>query len=139
MNLKIIEQKDEPLLSRKQVSGDLFFENSTPSRDEVKKAVSKELKISEDLIVTDKIETAFGKKEASFIVYTYLNKEDMEKIAKVKEPKKPKEKKETKKEEPVKKEAPKEEKKAEAPKEDKPKDEKKEAKKEQHAKEKKKK
>ncbi|MBW2984462.1 hypothetical protein KY361_05065 [Candidatus Woesearchaeota archaeon] len=126
MDLKIIEKKEQPMLSRIEITGRLEFKGATPSAAEVRKQLSSQLKVGENLIVIKKISTHFGSGTADLVAYSYLNKEDMEKI----EPK-PKEKKGkpgAAKEAP--KEAPKEEKKeekAEAPKEA-PKEEKKEEK-----------
>lgn len=114
MDLKIIEKKEQPMLSRIEVIGKLEFKGPTPSEADVKKQLSAELKVGEELIVIKKISTHFGSESADLFAYSYLNKEDLKKI----EPK-PKEKKAkpgAPKEE--KKEAPKEEKK-EAPKEEK--------------------
>ena len=84
MDLKIISQKDEPLLSRKRVIAEVIYDNKTPSNAEVKKMISAEMKVSEELIVIEKIQTLYGKRSAKTIAYAYLNKEDMAKIVKVK-------------------------------------------------------
>jgi ribosomal protein S24E len=130
MDLKIIDKNEQPMLSRIEITGKLEFQGATPSTADVKKQLSSELKVGEDLIVVKNIATHFGSETADLTAYAYLNKEDMGKI----EPK-PKEKKakpgakpaEGAKEAP--KEAPKEEKKEEAKepkKEEAPKEEKKE-------------
>ncbi|MBW2980289.1 hypothetical protein KY360_02635 [Candidatus Woesearchaeota archaeon] len=121
MDLKIIEKKEQPMLSRIEIKGKLEFQGATPSANEVKKQLSSELKVDEKLIAVKNISTYFGVNNADLVAYAYLNKEDMDKV----EPK-PKEKagakpaakeapKEAAKEAP--KEAPKEKPKEEAPKE----------------------
>ena len=118
MGLKIIEKKEQPMLSRIEVKGKLEFEGATPSADEVRKQLSSELKVDEKLIAVKNIFTHFGVRGADLTAYAYLNEEDMKKL----EPK-PKEKagaKPAAKEAP--KEKPKEEKPKEAPKEEKPKE-----------------
>ena len=109
MNLKIINEKDEPLLSRKEVTAELYFEKAaTPSNDKVKKNISSQLKADEKLIVIKKIDSHYGTTEAVVTAVVYTSKEEMEKIEpkkKEKKEKKPKaekpapEKKEEKKEE----------------------------------------
>lgn len=130
MTLKIIEKKEQPMLSRIEITGKLEFEGATPSTADVKKQLSSELKVDEKLIVVKSIFTNFGSETADLVAYSYLSEEDMKKI----EPK-PKEKKGAKPagEKPAEgakkapKEAPKEEaKKAPAEKKEAPKEEKKE-------------
>jgi ribosomal protein S24E len=129
MELNIIDKKEQPMLSRIEITGKLTFEGATPSAADVKKKLSSELKVDEGLIAVKNILTHFGSGNADLVAYAYLNKEDMEKI----EPKsKKKEKPGAKPAGEAPKEAPKEEakeapaeKKEEAPKEA-PKEEKKE-------------
>lgn len=117
MNLKIIEEKEEPLLFRKIIKAELYFEGaSTPSNAELKKALAKQTKADEKLLVIKNIYTKFGSTEAVATAYLYTSKEEMEKIE-------PRSKKEEKKEGAApaeeKKEAPAEEKKEEPAKEEK--------------------
>jgi ribosomal protein S24E len=109
MELKIIDKKEQPMLSRIEIQGKLTFEGATPSANDVKKKLSSELKVDEGLIAVKKILTHFGSGNADLFAFAYLNKEDMGKI----EPK-PKEKKGAK---PAGGEAPKEASKEEKPKE----------------------
>jgi ribosomal protein S24E len=125
--MKIIEKKENPLLSRTELLAEITFEKATPSNEEIKKQIASELKTDENLVVVKNIDTHFGSMNATVIAFVYNSKEDIEKI----EPK-PKEKKGAKKpaEKPAeapKKETPKEEKPAEAPKKEEAKEEKKEA------------
>lgn len=123
MNIKILEQKQEPLLSRTEVKAELSFEGATPSNEELKKALATQLKADENLVVIKSIYTEFGIAKATATAYIYTDKKALESI----EPK-PKEKKGKKaekpkpapKEEAPKEEKPVEEKKEEAPKEEKP-------------------
>jgi len=125
MQLKITEKKEQPILSRTSVKAHIIFDKSTPSADEVKKALASELKADEALVVVNEIYTEFGKPEADVNAYVYASKEEMQKI----EPK-PKEKEGKPGEK-------KEEKPAEAKKEEKPAEKKEEAPKEAPAEEKK--
>ena len=122
MELKIISKEEKPLLLRTEITAEVFFDGKTPSKDEVKKAVLKEVKVDESFIVIKKIRVYFGVKKATITAYVYNNKGDMEKIEPKKKEKKGKEEKtESKLSEsqakPEKKESPKEEKKEEKKKE----------------------
>ena len=116
MELKIINKKEEPLLSRTRVEADILFEKTTPSRAEIKSKLSKDLGKDEKLIVVRSIYTQYGLKKARNLSYVYENEEDLKRI-------------EVEKKEKQKKEVKEEEKPQEAKKEQK--DEKKEAKGEQ--------
>lgn len=136
MKLNIAEKIEQKLLSRTKIVGELNFDAATPSNDDLKKAISTELKCAQNLIVITNIYTKFGAKSATFSAYAYDNEKDMKDVERIKE--------ETKAEGEEKKEdAPKAaEKPAQAPKEgaktDDPKEEKKEeSKKEEKAPEKK--
>ena len=51
MELKIIDKKEEPLLSRTRVEAEITFEKTTPSREEIKSRLVKDLGKDEKLIV----------------------------------------------------------------------------------------
>jgi len=134
VELKITERKEEPLLSRVNLTGEIIFEAATPSYDEVKKKISSSLNCDEKLIVIKNIYAKFGIKKADFLAYIYNNEESMKKI----EPK-PKEKKKAQEEKPTEKtEHPKEEKEPQKEEKKKPKETKEEKKPKETSKEEKK-
>lgn len=97
MQMKITNQRDNLLLSRKEIDYELVFEGKTPSREDVKKTVAKSTKTTEDLIVIKNIYNSFGMRKASVGVYVYKDKKKMELIEpKQKEKKEGEEKKEVK-------------------------------------------
>ena len=71
MELKIIDVKDEPLLSRKLVRAQAEFEKSTPSYAEVTSSLSSSLKTDEKLIAIRHIYNSFGARKADIIAYIY--------------------------------------------------------------------
>ncbi len=71
MELHIANKHKEPLLSRTKVSGDMTFEATTPSNDEVRKSLATAAKADEKLVVLKGIYNAFGAKKASFSAYVY--------------------------------------------------------------------
>jgi microtubule-associated protein 1 len=119
MEVKILDKKDEGLLSRTSIKADVTFKGVTPSKEELKKQIASLLKADEKLVVVKNVRTFFGKEEAEVAAYQYESEEDLKKIEPKKKAAKEKAPKEEKKEPPKeeKKEAPKEEKK-EAPKEE---------------------
>ena len=99
MNVKVGEQKRNPLLKREEMH--CIFEHpgrATPSRKEMLPDLEKILKTKKDLIIIDKIFSVKGKGKSKAHVLVYKKKEDvpkeklekmqrrMEKNAKVKKP-----------------------------------------------------
>jgi len=82
MQVKIIEKKEQPILSRTAVKSHIIFDKSTPSSGEVKKSLASELKADENLVVVKEIYTEFGKPEADVNAYVYASKETMKKTEK---------------------------------------------------------
>jgi len=95
--IKVIDQKEIPLLSRKIMNLDLSFAGSTPKKEAIKKEVAGFLKTKEDLVVLKKVSPRFGEESAKVVVHVYNNAEDLKKIEEIKKKAKPtKEKKEAK-------------------------------------------
>lgn len=99
MELKIINKKDEPLLSRMMVEADITFEKATPTKEEVKSKLAQVLGKDEKLIVVKGMYNTYGLKKAKSISYLYEDEKLKERIeAKIKKKGKgePKEKEEEK-------------------------------------------
>ena len=77
MNIKILEKKEVPLLSRTEIKAQLIFNRATPSTSEVTKSLAKDLSVDEKTIVIRKISTKFGFSEAKAIAHIYKKEEDM--------------------------------------------------------------
>jgi ribosomal protein S24E len=83
--MKITKKTKTPLLSRIDVVAEINHpEKRTPSREEIKEELSKELKADKKLILVDHIYTNYGDNKSEIIAYIYDSKETMEKIGKVK-------------------------------------------------------
>jgi ribosomal protein S24E len=124
MNLKITEQKDNPLLVRKEIKAQLSYEAATPSTKDLHAQLASGLKVKQELLVVKHIYPGFGTRQADVLVYQYESKEQLLKVEgekKVAKPKEepPAEKAEEKKESEEKKEGAKVEKPAEKKAEDK--------------------
>jgi ribosomal protein S24E len=108
MDLKIINKKEEPLLSRTRVEAEIVFEKSTPSREEIKSKLAKDVGKDEKLVIVKSIYTKYGLKKATNLSYVYENEESLKRIepkTKEKTGKKKEEKSEEKPQEQAKKEA----------------------------------
>ncbi len=77
MEVKIVEKKEVPLLSRTRVTLVAVFEKETPKREEIRKEASKALGSDEKLTVIKHIYTRFGKPEAKIIAHIYKNEKEM--------------------------------------------------------------
>ncbi len=84
MELKILDKKDETLLSRTSIKADLTFQGVTPSKEKVQQALASLLKVDENLVVIKKIRTLFGQEKAEVIAYNYESAKALKNI----EPKK---------------------------------------------------
>lgn len=80
MELKIINKKEDSLLSRTIVESEIVFEKATPSRADIKSNLSKNLGKDEKLIVVKGIHTLYGFKKAKNIAYIYENEELLKRI-----------------------------------------------------------
>ena len=83
MKLKLVEERDFPLLNRKQIRFNLYYDAATPKGEDVKKAVAENLKVDSNVVVVKKINTFFGKEKADVLVYVYKSLEDFEKYGKI--------------------------------------------------------
>lgn len=80
MELKIINKKEDPLLSRIIVESEITFESATPSRAEIKTKLAKDLGKDEKLVVIKGIYNSYGLKKAKNIAYVYENEEYLKRI-----------------------------------------------------------
>lgn len=88
MELTIKEQKENPLLNRKEVYGEIQFKGATPSNKEVSAELAKKMKVNEGCIRIQHIYGTFGTQAASLEAHVYESKEQLDKIEpKIKEKK----------------------------------------------------
>lgn len=71
MEFKILDKKDESLLSRVEVRAEATFQGVTPSKVELKKQIASSLKVDEKLIVVKNVKTFFGKEKVVVIALKY--------------------------------------------------------------------
>ena len=80
MTLKIVDQKNNPLLKREEIY--CIFEHpdkATPSRNEMIPALEKTLNTKREMIIIDKIFSVKGKGESKVHIFVYKKKEDVPK------------------------------------------------------------
>tara|TARA_Y100000031_G_C8184019_1_gene367977 strand:- start:253 stop:669 length:417 start_codon:yes stop_codon:yes gene_type:complete len=80
MDLKIINKKEDPLLSRTKIESEIVCEKATPSRADVKSKLAKDLGKDEKLIVVKNIYTLYGLKKSKSLSYVYENEEALKSI-----------------------------------------------------------
>ena len=80
MELKILQKKEEPLLSRTRIESEIIFEKATPSGQEVKSMLAKNLGKDEKLLDVKSIYTKYGLKKATILCYAYENEEILKRI-----------------------------------------------------------
>ncbi len=77
MQIKINDKKEMPLLARTEISGEIYYDSATPSRQELRKEVSKALKAHEETVIVKEIVPVFGAKKSLIRVNIYKTPEDM--------------------------------------------------------------
>jgi len=80
MELQIIQEKENNLLSRKEVSAKIMFDGTTPSRKDVQKELAKAIKAKEDMLVIQKIDNGFGTTTAKITANVYSDAKMLERI-----------------------------------------------------------
>jgi len=79
-----IKEKTNPLLHRKELTGEITFAGATPSNKQLQEELAKKLGVQAELVAIKHIFGAFGGLKATFEVHVYDTKEQFDKI----EPKK---------------------------------------------------
>ena len=74
--MQIKTQKDNPLLSRKEVVAEIIVAGPAPKRSEATEKLASALKISPDTITMRSVKMAFGGAKAVIIADVYKNAED---------------------------------------------------------------
>ena len=82
MEIEIMEKKDNQLLNRKEIFFKLKHEaeGASPSRAEARSALIKALKCSSHLLVIDRMNTEYGKRETVGYAKLYENEDRLNEI-----------------------------------------------------------
>ncbi len=78
--MKVVNEFENKLLGRKEVTVSMQSDGVTASRSKVKAELVKKLKAKEDLLVVNKIKPHFGSQETMVSAYVYEKKEVMDKL-----------------------------------------------------------
>ncbi len=63
LEIKVIEEKDNPLLNRREISFRIIHDESTPSRKSVVERLAATMNSKVGLVYVDGLKTEFGKRE----------------------------------------------------------------------------
>ncbi len=75
MRIEVLEEKDNPLLDRKEIVAKIVHDDSTPSRDDVRSKAIAKLKAKKDIFILDSIKTRFGARESIAHIRIYGSKD----------------------------------------------------------------
>ncbi|MFQ6137348.1 MAG: hypothetical protein ACE5PM_09250 [Candidatus Hydrothermarchaeales archaeon] len=75
MKIEVIEEKENPLLGRKEVVAKVIHSASTPSRADVRSKAIAALKAKKDALILDSIKTRFGVKESIAYIRVYKSRD----------------------------------------------------------------
>lgn len=79
MDIKVTQKKDNPLLNRQEVEGELGFDKATPSNKELGEALAKQFNVAAELVVVKHIYGKFGGMKATFTANIYKTADDLKK------------------------------------------------------------
>ncbi|MBN2111371.1 MAG: 30S ribosomal protein S24e [Methanosarcinaceae archaeon] len=80
MDIRIIKEKNNAILNRRELNLDIGFKGATPSRDQVKGKIAAMLNVPLELVIIQKMEKEFGKQAVSAYVKVYENADRMKQI-----------------------------------------------------------
>ncbi len=71
MNLEIIEDRKNPLLSRREIEAIIIYELGTPKREEVREEIAKKYNVEKERVIIEKMESLFGARKARAHIHIY--------------------------------------------------------------------
>ncbi len=80
--MKIVNEINSPLLNRREIKIELDYSGAVPSKDSIKKKISENLKIDENLVIVKHVYPRYGENKADAIAYAYKSEDDIKKIEK---------------------------------------------------------
>jgi small subunit ribosomal protein S24e len=82
MEIKIISDRQNPLLSRREIRFIVAFEGATPTIKDVKLKLAAMLNADKNMLIVDKIDQEFGKLEARGYAKLYFDEKIMNMVEK---------------------------------------------------------
>lgn len=80
MNINVENEKINRLLHRTEIKCRIDTDGRTPSRQEIVKKIAAKKGVNEDLVIVDRINQEYGKKEATAYVKVYESKKTAQTI-----------------------------------------------------------
>ena len=80
MNIKILEEKDNAILKRKELLLEIDFLDKTPSNEEMKKELAKKFNTKENLVAVKQINQIFGKRTCKVKANIYNDEKSLKEI-----------------------------------------------------------
>ncbi|TGC11374.1 30S ribosomal protein S24e [Methanolobus halotolerans] len=80
MDIKIIKEKNNAPLNRRELDLNIGFDGATPSRDQVKGKVAAMLNVPLELVIVQRMKNEFGRQAVSAYVKIYENAERMKQV-----------------------------------------------------------
>ena len=80
MEMRILEEKRNELLKRREFLVEIIFEGPIPKKEEVKELFVAQKNVKKELTIVKKILGKFGKQEAKAKIFVYDNQETMKAI-----------------------------------------------------------
>ncbi len=75
MEIKVTDEKDNPLLERKELDIQVVYEGATPKREELRNALIAMLNSNKELLILDSLKVKFGAQELTAEARIYKKKE----------------------------------------------------------------
>lgn len=80
MKIEIKNKKENPLLSRVEVSGTVSFDGATPSNEQLAQSIASQMKADASVVKMKKIRNTLGSHQASFTAFVYKSKEELDRV-----------------------------------------------------------
>ncbi|MDG6243557.1 MAG: 30S ribosomal protein S24e [Methanolobus sp.] len=80
MEIKIIKDKNNALLDRRELNISVKFDGATPSRNDVRSKLAAMLTVPIELVIVQKIDNEFGKQEINAYVKIYEDEARMKQV-----------------------------------------------------------
>ena len=77
MKLDNLEEKEAPLLSRKEISATIEHKGATPSRATIREAIAVRAKTKKELVIIRNIKTIYGETKSKITAHVYPDEKSM--------------------------------------------------------------
>jgi small subunit ribosomal protein S24e len=80
MEIKVLEEKNNPLLQRREIKFSVSHNQGTPSRTEIKNKIAAYLNSKSELVIIERMRSQFGKRETRGYAKIYETVERMKSV-----------------------------------------------------------